>query len=211
MEPISESGYCNSNRFARIFLESIQEITGRNGLNAVLNFANLPQLVNNLPPDDLERGFDFAYFARINQALEELYGVRGGRGLALRIGRTTFEDVLKDYGEMAGVTSPEFRVLPLRQKIRFGLEAMARVFSEKSDQTTTVDEQEDKFIYVVQRCPVCWDRTAPDHGVCYYLVGLLQEGLHWVSGGKEFQVTESRCIALGDAACEFVISKQPLE
>jgi predicted hydrocarbon binding protein len=211
MEHIPESGYYNSNKFARIFLESIKEIAGGNGLNTILNYSHLPALVNNLPPDDLERAFDFAHFAMINQALEEIYGIRGGRGLALRIGRTTFDDVLKDYGALAGVGDPEFKVLPLRTKINLGLKAMAKIFSEKSDQISSVRETEDSYIYTVERCPVCWGRVADSHPVCFYIVGLLQEGLNWVSGGKEFNVSESMCIALGNDVCEFVIQKQPLD
>jgi predicted hydrocarbon binding protein len=42
------------------------------------------------------------------------------------------------------------------------------------------------------------------------MVGLLKEGLSWVSGGKEFKISEKKCVALGDEACEFVIQKQPV-
>jgi predicted hydrocarbon binding protein len=39
---------------------------------------------------------------------------------------------------------------------------------------------------------------------------LLQEALKWVSGGSEFRVNESKCVAVGDAVCEFVIQKEPI-
>ena len=209
MKKIPESGYFNTNKFARIYLESIKEITGENGLMAILNFAHLSSLCDDLPPDNLDRAFDFSQFSTINQSLEKIYGERGGRGLALRIGRTTFHDVLKDYGALAGVGDLAFRVLPMQKKIRFGLNAMARIFSEKSDQITTLAETEEFFLYHIKRCPVCWGRTGEDHAVCYYMVGLLKEGLHWVSGGKEFNITETKCIALGDDVCEFEILKSP--
>jgi len=181
MNKIPESGYYNSNKFARIFLESIREISGNNGLNTILNYSKLSALVDNLPPDNLDKAFDFAHFSMINQALEDIYGLRGGRGLALRIGRTTFADVLKDYGALAGVGDLAYRVLPLQLKI----------------------------IYSVERCPVCWGRTVDDRAVCYYMIGLLQEGLHWVSGGEEFMIYETKCIALGHDICEFTIPKEP--
>lgn len=210
MDRLPPSGYFNSNKFARIFLESIQEITGTHGLNAILNYAGLSELVNKMPPDDLERSFDFSNYSAINQALEDIYGSRGGKGLALRIGKTTFADVLKDYGELAGVGDLAFKILPLQEKIKFGLEAMARIFTEKSDQISSVNEREDEYVYSIQRCPVCWGRSAEREPICYYMVGLLKEGLSWVSGGKEFLVSEEKCIALGDGACEFVIAKQPV-
>jgi len=211
MKIIPESGYYNSNKFARILLESIQEITGKNGVNTVLNYANLSSLVENFPPDNTDRAFDFAHFSMINLALEEIYGNRGGRGLALRVGRNTFDDVLKDYGALAGVGDLAFRVLPLHMKISIGLQAMAKIFSEKSDQISTVEEADDSYIYTIERCPVCWGRKEEENPVCFYIIGLLQEGLHWVSGGKEFRINESKCIALGDDVCEFVIYKHPIQ
>ncbi len=211
MKNIPESGYFNSNKFARIFLESIQEITGENSLNAILNYAGLGSLIGNHPPDNLERAFDFAHFSTINQALTEIYGDRGGRGIALRIGKTTFDDMLKDYGAMAGVSDLAFKILPMQHKIKFGLNAMARVFSEKSDQISSVIDEGDRYIYKVERCPVCWGRKDQDHPVCYYMVGLLQAGLVWVSGGKEFIVNETQCVAKGDQACLFEIQKMHLD
>jgi predicted hydrocarbon binding protein len=210
MKIIPESGYYNSNKFARILIESIKEITGKNGVNAVLNYSNLSSLVDNYPPDNLDRAFDFSHFSMIIQALEEIYGKRGGRGLALRVGRTTFDDVLKDYGALAGVGDLTFRVLPIQMKISIGLKAMARIFSEKSDQISSIEELDDRYLYTIEQCPVCWGREE-EHPVCFYMVGLLQEGLHWVSGGKEFRINESKCIASGDEICEFTIYKQPIQ
>ena len=51
--------------------------------------------------------------------------------------KTSFDDVLKDYGALAGVGDVAFRVLPLQMKIKIGLQAMARIFTEKSDQIST--------------------------------------------------------------------------
>jgi len=209
MERIPKSGYFNSNKFARIFLESVQEITGLHGLNAILNYASLTDLVNNLPPDNFERDFDFSDFAAINQALEDFYGIRGGRGLALRIGKTTFADMVRDYGELAGIGDSGFKVLPLQEKIKFGLNAMAELFSEKSDQLSSLKEDEQGFRYQIKQCPVCWGRSSEKDPICYYMLGLLEEGLNWVSGGKEFEIHEAKCIALGDEVCEFVIQTQP--
>jgi predicted hydrocarbon binding protein len=42
-------------------------------------------------------------------------------------------------------------------------------------------------------------------------VGILQEALYWVSGGKFFNVEETHCIAAGDNACLIEIDKQPIE
>ncbi len=209
MEPIPKSGYYYANKIARITLQSLETVMGKNGLNAILNLAHLPHLIGNYPPDNLERQFDFADFSAFNLALEEMYGPRGGRGLALRSGRNAFDDALRNFGALAGVGDLAFRVLPLAVKMRIGIPAMARIFSQISDQYSTVQERENDFIYTIHRCPVCWGRNA-EKPVCFVAVGLLEGGLKWLSGGNEFRINESKCISVGDDVCDFVIQKTPI-
>ena len=84
MDPIEKSGLYYANKFALIMLDALEDVLGKNGLKAVLNIAHLPELGENFPPDNLNKEFDFSDVSAINQALEEIYGPRGGRGLALR-------------------------------------------------------------------------------------------------------------------------------
>ena len=210
MEPIPLSGYHYPNKAGLIIIESLVNVMGKNGLNAILNLAHLTNLIDNYPPDNLAREFDFAAVSAINQGLEEMYGPRGGRGLALRAGRATFADVLRNFGALAGAGDLAFRVLPLLTKMKIGIPAMAKIFSQVSDQYSTVVESETEFIYTIHRCPVCWGRSGLDKPVCYIAVGLLQEGLKWLSGGSEFRVNETKCIAKGDEVCEFIIQKSPV-
>lgn len=210
MDPIPKSGFYYPNRFALITLSALEEVMGKNGLNAILNMAHLSELVDNYPPANLEREFDFSHYSMINIALEEMYGPRGGRGLALRAGRATFADALRNFGAMAGVSDMAFKVLPLGQKLKLGIPSMAKIFTTISDQHSTVEDHDTELHYIIHRCPVCWGRTGEDHPVCFISTGLLQESLKWVSGGHEFRVNESECIAMGDDVCRFVIQKEPI-
>jgi len=210
MDPIPKSEYNYANKIVLITLKALEEVMGTNGLNAILNLAHLPHLIDNYPPDNLNREFNFADFSAVNLALEEMYGPRGGRGLALRAGRAAFADALRNFGALAGAGDLAFKVLPLPAKLRIGIPAMAKIFSQISDQYTTVEEQENEYIYTIHRCPVCWGRKDSDKPVCFIAVGLLQEGLKWVSGGSEFRVNESKCVAINDDVCEFIIQKTPI-
>jgi predicted hydrocarbon binding protein len=210
MEPIPKSEYNYANKIARISIKALEDVVGKNGLNAILNLAHLPELIDNYPPDNLEREFNFADFSALNLALEEMYGPRGGRGLALRAGRAAFADALRNFGALAGVGDLAFKVLPLQAKLRIGIPAMAKIFSQISDQYSTVHEEDDVFVYTIHRCPVCWGRSDSDKPVCFIATGLLQEGLKWVSGGNEFRVNESKCVAMGDPVCDFTIQKTPI-
>jgi predicted hydrocarbon binding protein len=211
MQPIPASGNFYANKFALSAIIAMEEIVGKNGMDAILNMANLPQMIDNYPPDDLERAFDFADFSSINLALEEIYGQRGGWSLALRAGRAIFNRALQNVGALAGMGNPAFRSLPLQLRLRMGLPVIARVFSQFADQHSTVQGYADEFVFTVHRCPFCWGRSGADKPVCYMTTGFLQAGLKWISGGPEFSIRETRCIAMGDETCDFVIQKPKLE
>ena len=108
---IEMSGLYYPNRIARIYLLAMEEIMGKNGLNAILNMAKLSSLIDNYPPDNLDKQFDFSQYSALNAALEEMYGPRGGRGLALRAGRASFARALQSFGAMAGAGDLAFKVL----------------------------------------------------------------------------------------------------
>ena len=210
MSPVQKSGLYYPNKFGLITLKSLEEVMGKNGLNAILNLAGMNNYIDSYPPDNLDKGFDFSELSALGTALEDMYGPRGGRGLALRAGRATFSDALKNFGALAGVADLAFVVLPLHAKLRIGVPAMAKIFSQLSDQLSTVEEKDNEYIYTIHKCPCCWGRHNMDKPVCFISTGLLQEGLKWDSGGNEFRVNESKCIAVGDDVCEFVIQKEPI-
>jgi predicted hydrocarbon binding protein len=208
--PPDKSGFYYPNKFARLAMEAMEDIMGRNGLNAILNLAHLPQYVDRFPSDNLDKEFDFAEFTALMMALEDMYGPRGGRALALRAGRRVFAGGLKSFGALAGVGDLAFKVLPLNAKLRVGVPAMANIFSQFSDQISNVyDEGSDRVVYTMERCPLCWGRKT-DRPVCFMAQGLLQEGLSWLSGGREFKVDMTTCIAKGEDMSRLVIYKEPI-
>jgi hypothetical protein len=211
MDLIPKSGLYYPNRFALITLEALEDVMGKNGLNAILKLANQSALIDNFPPPTLEKSFDFADYSMINAALEEMYGSRGGNNLAFRAGQATFTDALQNFGAMAGVSDLAFRYLPLKSKLQLGLPAMGRIFSQVSDQKSRMEEDDNAFYYIIDPCPVCWGRSGRSEPVCSMAAGLLAEGVRWVSGGREFNVREVECVAMGAAACRFEILKEPID
>ncbi len=209
MEPIPKSGLHYPNKIARIYLMAMEEVMGRNALNAMLNMAGLSHLIDHYPPDNLHREFDFADYSALSGALEEMYGARGGRGLALRAGRASFAQGLRHFGALAGAGDLAFKVLPMTTKLKIGIPAMAKIFSQVSDQKSWVEETPTEYIYYMAPCPVCWGRRS-EKPMCHAGAGLLQEGLRWVSGGHEFRVQEAKCVGCGDAACVLHVQKEPI-
>ncbi len=202
--------YYYPNKMGRIILLAMEEVMGRNGVNAILNLARLKNLVNSYPPNNFDRQFSFEEVGALQHSLEAMYGPRGARGLALRAGRACFKYGIREFGPVLGIADLAFRLLPLGMKLKVGFEVFAETFNKFSDQVVQLGEERDRFRWIIERCPVCWGRQT-DEPCCHLAVGILQEGLYWVSGGKNFLVEETACIAEGDKACVIVIEKRPID
>lgn len=190
-------------KMGKVILLGLEEVINTSGVSSVLKLAGQ----NDFMP--LEKKVSFESISMLLQTLEKAYGPRGGRGLALRAGRACFKYGLKEYGSLMGITEMAFRLLPLPTKLRVGTKAFAELFNKHTDQIVRVEETEQKFLWHIERCPLCWNRTA-DEPVCHLAVGLLQEALYWVSGGKVFNVEQVSCVACGDKNCTIAFDKVPL-
>ncbi len=104
------------NRFVLSLFLAMEEVMGRHGLDEALELAQIDQT----PPDDLDREFPFERIGALNAALDEMYGARGGRGMALRAGRAWFAQGMKSFGALTGIADPAFRRLPLEDRVESG-------------------------------------------------------------------------------------------
>jgi predicted hydrocarbon binding protein len=201
--------YFYPNNMGRTVLLAMDDVLGRNGLNAVLNLADLSETINDLPPANFDRQFSFDHLSGIMSAIESYFGPRAGRGIALRSGRACFKYGLRGYGPLLGVSDMTFRLLPLATKLRTGAEMFALAFNKFSDQRVRLEDTKDELYWHIECCPICFQRKSTDP-VCHLAVGILQEALYWISGGKNFFVEEIACIAQGNEACIIKIEKEPL-
>lgn len=208
-QTIEKVEYYYPNKMGRIVLTALEEIMGHHGVNAVLNLAKLTHLVNNYPPNNLKLGFTFSEFSAIQQTLDDMYGERGGRGLALRAGRETWKYALKEFMPILGITDLAMRMLPLGIKIKIGLDVFAETFNKFSDQQVRLSEDDTHYLWIIERCPICWQRSS-DTPCCHLAIGLLEQALDWVSRGRRFKVEQISCIATGDETCTMAIEKQPI-
>jgi len=200
------NSYYYPNKMGRIVLLAMEEILGKNGITAILNHTELRLWINNYPTNNLDKEFPFEDLSRIQVGLEEIYGPRGGQGLALRIGQASFKYGLREFGSMNGISDIAFRLLPLPTKLSTGADIFADTFNKFTDQRVRIEESQEKIFWHIERCPVCWQRST-QRPCCNLAVGILQEALYWVSGGRFFNVEEITCIAQGDPTCTIMIDK----
>jgi hypothetical protein len=160
-------------------------------------------------------------FARLNGApdgglsalhtlLQEDYGLRGGQGAALRLGRASFRGAIRAWAPAAGLDGVEFRLLPSPRRIRAVLSALGALLGGPLGAQVALTEDAVSWTWRVDYCPACRARVSsgPD---CHLLTGMLQEALTWAGAGRAYRVRETECCAAGSAACLFLIDKKPLD
>jgi hypothetical protein len=207
MMSIPKSGYSYPNYAARTFLLELENLVGKNGVSALLNSARLGTWITTLPADDGERGVDFADFSALLAALDDLYGPRGGRGLARRAGWATFPQLVTRMATLKPLSDLPTRAISGAEKLRLALHALADAFNQASDQQCAVSEDGEAFVFHIERCPACWGRKVEDGPACAAIAGLLDECVHWLFGGEPTRLEETECLAYGGAACSFRIPK----
>jgi predicted hydrocarbon binding protein len=201
--------YYFPNRLGRIMLLALEEVLGKNGLTALLNLSSLSHLINNYPSNTNDKVISFEVISRLQYALEQGYGPQGGRGLALRAGRVFFSKGLREYGPDLGLNDTAFRLQPPDLKLMDVLYSLTDFFNQNTNQKVVLEDNEQNILWRIKCCPWCWGRQEVEPA-CYMAVGMIQEALYWVSGGKIYNVVEETCIAQGDSSCIIFIERKPM-
>ena len=201
--------YFYPNRGGRIVLRAIEDVVGRHGVNAILNLAQLDHYVNSYPPNNLQLAFSFNEFGKMQETIELMFGRRAGRGLSQRAGRETFKYLLKDFMPVMGIADLATRALPMGIKMKIGLNVFAESFNKLTDQVVRLGEDSSRYLWIIERCPICWGRQT-EAPCCHLAVGVLEQSLFWLSNGKRFHIAQESCKASGDDTCVIAITKKPL-
>jgi hypothetical protein len=193
-EVLGESG-------ARAVVTAARERRAQSGTASVVESRSSPDVAaaSSLPPP----------ISHQMEALEQIYGVPAGRGLALRVGRASFPYALRTHGDALGLTGTSFRLLPTPSKFRaFGM-GLAKLFNRPGDERVRLEEQGSRLLLHIERCVLCSGRHS-NECICLLAVGVAEESLYWLSGGKIFSVEEVACAAKGDPVCILQIDLNPL-
>ena len=213
-DPVTDLNVADS--YMRWALQATEEVVGKDGLNIMLRDAKLDRFVNNYPPDaaDFKSKVTCGEYANLNAALLGFYG-RAGKGMVLRIGRLSAKRAIDQQSAMFGVVAlMAAKLLPVPMRIKMLMERMQDGF-EKLNATIgqtvqqSVEDRGDKLAYINHDCPVCAGKEAGDH-ICWLFNGALMEGTHWLTG-KDFEVEQVECRAMGANACVWEVSKKPKE
>ena len=199
--------YPNSNLYVLIL--AAEEVIGKNGLASIFNQSKLSFLVGKYPPNDMKMEVPFSLYGQIQQAIEEFYGHRGARAILMRVGRALFRYSLHEQPTVMGLASLGLKALPQATRQKLILGKIVGAANEHFNMPSELVENDDNFVMTRTACPCQFRQRDADAGPCDHVtIGTLQEALRWATG-KEFRVTQTKCLNSGDSIDEFVIDKTP--
>lgn len=201
--------FCSS-WLGRTLMDGVEEVIGRTGVYAVVNLASTSGMEQRLVASQRPKKSAYRDLMMVQLALEDMYGLRGGCGIMLRAGRACFKHILHQYGIPMGIVDLNYRLLPVQNRLKNGLAALAKQYSTLAETNVRLEDQENRWLWVETDCPFCWEREV-DESLCSFTIGLLQEYLTWASAGRVYSVWEVECLAMGKPACLIQIDKQPLD
>jgi predicted hydrocarbon binding protein len=130
-----------------------------------------------------------------------------------RIGRLSAQHGIEKQSGLFGLaTVLSSRLLPLPMQLKIGLSHMQSGFSRLNREFgqeihLELKERGDRFAYIDHECWQCAGK-ASDEPICLIRAGTIQEAMRWITG-KEFQVHETACRAMGAPACIWEVDKTP--
>ena len=201
------------NLTVRLWLETIEDIVGTNGLKTVLDYAGLQRYIGNFPPDNDHLEISLEDLRTLHSCLIELFGNRDSLALRRRIGREVIRRAIEKRPEVARALKLSAKPLPETRRIRFILERFLEEGRNRAGHTdeshSQLVEEPDWFLIIQRDCIEC-EGMMSDTPVCGHMVGELQYFVEWITGHPH-EVEEIECRAMGHPADVFRIWKTRME
>jgi len=174
----------------RATIDATKEILGDNGLKALLNYAGLGYILDNIPDYSFTKNYEEREFSALTSSFYSILGTSGAKALFRLIGRTIGVKILESgaFNSLSDLPTDEKALKVL--EIYVMATGKGKAFREG-----------DVVVYDNPQCTACAglkDNTP----VCTALNGMFDEFFKWagVTGKK---TAETKCIAMGDASCRY--------
>jgi bacteriochlorophyll 4-vinyl reductase len=202
--------------YMRWALLAAEEVVGKQGLAVVLRKHGLERFVDNYPPELLKISgtITLGDYANLCTGLLTFFG-RAGKSMVVRIGRLTSKYAIEKQSGIYNVAArTAARVMPSALQVKLVLDNMANGYQKLyqdggQELHFRVEDRGHAWAFISVECPLCAGKKA-DAPMCWGRNGTLKEACTWLTG-REFDVEEVECRAMGAPACVWEVSKTPKE
>ncbi|MBU7016175.1 MAG: hypothetical protein HXS44_01605 [Theionarchaea archaeon] len=194
----------------RMWLDTLQNIVGPHGLNAILNHAHLEKYKDAFPPGNDEKEIPLEDVKNLRLSLIDLFGGKGAWGLQLRVGREISRIFIERRSGVTKALQVAGKLLSESRRIRITLERYMEQAGQMTDSSSDTPrfelrEEEDYFLFT-DRDRYESEGIRSEAPVCGIIAGTFQTMVEWITGHKH-KVEEIECRAMGYPADVFRIWK----
>lgn len=191
-----------SPKLLEIFVALVREEIGEERLSVILGKSNLPRRWANSPDlGSLSETEAAESYAGLQSAIRAYYG-RSARGILIRVGSSFFKALLKNASFKEKTQAKLLKGLPQTSRRKAAMELLIRLL-DTPPEGMTVHTLDLNLLLVDKHSPSAHNQH-DDEAICYVTIGLIREAIYW-SMGKDAQIEETSCKAMGSEACEFQI------
>jgi predicted hydrocarbon binding protein len=180
------------------FIQAANREVGKNELAQIINDPSLLDLNTISSFSELQAA---EAFAEIQRRLRVYYG-RGARGILLRIGQNLWKPVLQQQGILTRLLAFGLKFIPAGMRQKPALDILARVMRGREG-SVSVHSMDLNLLFVDSSSPTTTGLQEAQP-VCFVTLGLIRGMLFWATG-KDYDVEETGCCAMGNDACEFKV------
>lgn len=197
-----------------ILFTQVEEMMGRRSLIMLLRRTGLSDYISSEPPMDDSPSITVEEYSCLLANIYEIFGARGSRPIFLRGGRIGAAEIRRQRPAQFAVAGTALRLLPANRRMQLVLDRLAEQGEDLYGTPHHLHQEENAFIMEMPDCPYCAEITRRrvaqskpvTRPVCHIPASVMAEMMEWAMGQKHL-VEEVNCIALGDPACRFRISK----
>jgi hypothetical protein len=176
-------------------VDSIVEIMGQNGAKVIFRAAGHPEFSDQPPPYTWDPCISMEEQADLYNQVAHVVGLNGAIGIWRRIGYTAFR-----YADEQGHGLDSLKDLPPDEAFKKGLE----LYSAATGKGRVVKNDLGRYDFDVFNCSICKSFKS-DRPICTAFGGVVQYVADRAYGKGAFQVQETKCMAVGDESCYFVL------
>ena len=197
-----------------ILFTQVEDMMGRRSLIMLLRQAGLSEYVDAMPPMDDTPTITVDQYSELLASIYEIFGARGAKPIFLRGGRLGAAEIRKQRPAQFAISGAALKLLPTVKRMRIVLEKLVSQGEEMYGATYHLAEEKDAFVLSIESCHYCAAITRHaqeaerqiSRPVCHIPTAIIAEMVEWATGQRHL-VEETACIATGDPACRFRISK----
>lgn len=192
-----------------IIFKSVEEYMGEKGLRMLLTQAKMTEFLENPPPDVDTPVLETERLKNAIGVVINLFGEKAARPLLLRWGKLSFEYAIDKKPALFGLAGFVTKFMGDEEKIRFILKKSLKEAENFYGAPHFLTETPDSFNVEIKNCFYCGN-VKSDQCVCWVTIGFWKSMLKWATG-KDYDVHETECMAMGAESCKYVLPKKAIE